>query len=169
VPSYVGRDRKTSWRDSATRKGAALQRVKLPLAKPLLRKFFNYLVDGNEEVDGPENTPFTAVHKLMKVNSFYRAVFHLEPGKGVITKKDYKGELKSNKVPEIFSKQEVDAMFAVMDEEEHLIFSTLYEAGLRKREWMHVEDTDLIYEELMPGVFKCEIHVESEKVVCRAS
>src|SRR5437016_13175891 len=75
----------------------------------------------------------------MKVNSFCRAVSHLEQGKGVITKKDYKRELKSSKVPEIFSKQEIDAMFAVMDEDEHLIFSTLYEAGLRKREWMHLK------------------------------
>ena len=132
------------------------------ITKPLLRKFFNYLVDGDEENDGPENTPFTAAHKIMKVNSFYRAVFHLEAGKGVITKKDYKRELKSNRVPEIFSKQEVEAMFAVMDEDEHLIFSTLYEAGLRKREWMHLEDSDLIFHELKPGVFNCEIRVESK-------
>jgi site-specific recombinase XerD len=132
------------------------------ITKPLLKKFFNYLVDGDEENDGPENSPFTAAHKVMKVNSFYRAVFHLEAGKGVITKKDYKRELKSNKVPEIFSKQEVEAMFAVMDEDEHLIFSTLYEAGLRKREWMHLEDTDLIFHELKPGVFNCEIRVESK-------
>ena len=48
-----------------------------------------------------ENTPFTAAHKLMKVNSFYRAVFHLERGKGVITKNDYKRELKSNRVRNI--------------------------------------------------------------------
>ena len=132
------------------------------ITKPLLRKFFNYLVDGDEENDGPENTPFTAAHKVMKVNAFYRTVFHLEAGKGVITKKDYKRELKSNKVPEIFSKQEVEAMFAVMDEDEHLIFSTLYEAGLRKREWMHLEDTDLIFHELKPGVFNCETRVESK-------
>ncbi len=132
------------------------------ITKPLLRKFFTYLVDGDAENDGPENTPFTAAHKVMKVNSFYRAVFHLEAGKGVITKKDYKRELTSNKVPEIFSKQEVDVMFGVMDEEEHMIFSTLYEAGLRKREWMHLEDTDLIFHELKPGLFNCEIRVESK-------
>lgn len=132
------------------------------ITKPLLRKFFNYLVDGDEENDGPENTPFTAAHKVMKVNAFYRSVFHLEAGKGVITKKDYKRELKSNKVPEIFSKHEVEAMFAVMDDDEHLIFSTLYESGLRKREWMHLEDSDLIFNELKPGVFNCEIRVESK-------
>lgn len=132
------------------------------ITKPLLRQFFDYLVDGNEDKEGPENTPFTAAHKVMKVNSFYRAVFHLEAGKGVTTKKDYKRELKSNKVPEIFSKQEIDAMFAIMDEDEHLIFSTIYEAGLRKREWMHLEDTDPIVNELQPGVFNCEIRVESK-------
>jgi len=143
------------------KKGRGIQFVD-EITKPLLKKFFDYLVDGDEEEDGPENTPFTAAHKVMKVNSFYRAVFHLEPGKGVITKKDYKRELKSNKVPAIFPKQEIDAMFAVMDEDEHLIFSTLYEAGLRKREWMHLEDTDLFVHELQPGVFNCEIHVESK-------
>ncbi|MFY9909320.1 MAG: site-specific integrase [Candidatus Sulfotelmatobacter sp.] len=132
------------------------------ITKPLLRQFFDYLVDGNEDDDGPENTPFTAAHKVMKVNSFYRDVFHLEAGKGVITKKDYKRELKSNRVPEIFSKQEIDAMFSVMDEDEHLIFSTIYEAGLRKREWMHLEDTDLFLHELQQRVFNCEIRVESK-------
>jgi len=132
------------------------------ITKALLRQFFTYLVDGDEDEDGPENTPFTAAGKVMKVNSFYRAVFHLEQGKGVITKKDYKRELQSSKVPEIFSKQEIDAMFAVMNEDEHLIFSVFYEAGLRKREWMHLEDTDLICNELLPGVFNCEIHVESK-------
>jgi len=132
------------------------------ITKPLLRQFFNYLVDGNEDEDGPENTPFTAAHKVMKVNSFYRDVFHLEAGKGVITKKDYKRELTSNRVPEIFSKQEIDAMFSVMDEDEHLIFSTICEAGLRKREWVHLEDTDLFLHELQPRVFNCEIRVESK-------
>jgi len=132
------------------------------ITKPMLRQFFNYLVDGNEDEDGPENTPFTAAGKVMKVNSFYRGVFHLEQGKGIITKKDYKRELKSSKVPEIFSKQEIDAMFAVMDEDEHLIFSVLYEAGLRKRELMHLEDTDLICNELQRGCFNCEIRVESK-------
>jgi len=143
------------------RKGRGIRYVD-EITKPLLRQFFDYLVDGNEDEDGPENTPFTAAHKVMKVNSFYRAVFNLEAGKGVITKKDYKRELKSNRVPEIFPKQEIDAMFAVMDEDEHLIFSTLHESGLRKREWMHLEDTDLIVHELQPGVFNCEIRVESK-------
>ena len=49
-----------------------------------------------------------------------------------------------------------------MDEEEHLTFSTLYEAGLRKRELMHLEESDLIYDELVPGCFKTEIRVESK-------
>ena len=132
------------------------------ITKPLLRKMFDYLVDGDEEEDGPENSPFTAAHKVMKINAFYRDVFNLEAGKGVITKKDYKRELKSSKVPEIYSKHEMDAMFAVMDDEEHLVFSLLYEAGLRKREWMHLDDTDLIHDELVPGCFKSEIRVESK-------
>jgi hypothetical protein len=103
------------------------------ITKPLLRQFFDYLVDGNEDEDGPANTPFTAAHKVMKVNSFYREVFHLEPGKGVITKKDYKRELTSSKVPETFPKQEMDAMFAVMDEDEHLsTISELPKASIQR-------------------------------------
>jgi len=153
----------TEFQDWATqqKKGRGIRYVD-EITRQLLRVFFDYLVDGDEDEDGPENTPFTAAGKVMKINSFYRAVFHLEQGKGVITKKDYKRELESSKVPEIFPKQEIDSMFAVMDDDEHLIFSVFYEAGLRKREWMHLEDTDLICNELLPGVFNCEIHVESK-------
>jgi integrase len=132
------------------------------ITKPLLRSYFDYLVDGDEDEDGPENVPFTAAGKVMKLNAFYRNVHHLAEGQGVITKKDYKRELESSKVPEIFTKQEIDGMFAVMNEDDHLAFSVLYEAGLRKREWMHLEDTDLICNELQPGCFNCEIRVESK-------
>jgi integrase len=153
----------TEFQDWATRQNKFRDiRYVDEITKPLLRSLFDYLVDGDEDEDGPENTPFTAAGKIMKVNSFYRDVFHLEQGKGVITKKDYKRELQSSKVPEIFTKQEIDAMFAVMDEDEHLTFSVLYEAGLRKREWMHLEDTDLICNELQPGCFNCEIRIESK-------
>jgi integrase len=130
--------------------------------KRLLRRFFEFLVDGDEEEDGPANCPFTAAHKVMKVNSFYRSVYDLEPGKGPVTKKDYKRELNSSKVPEVYSKQELKAMFAVMDEEEHLIFSTLLEGAFRKREFMHLENSDLTCDELVPGRFKTEIRVQSK-------
>ena len=63
--------------------------------------------------------------------------------KGVITKNDYKHELESNRVPEIFPRHEIDALFAVVEEDKHLIFSAQYEAGLRKREWMHLEGANL--------------------------
>ena len=53
-------------------------------------------------------------------------------------------------------------MFAVMDEDEHLVFSTLYEGAFRKRELMHLEESDLICDELVPGRFKTEIRVESK-------
>ncbi len=132
------------------------------ISKPLLRRFFEYLVDGDEDDDGPANHPFTAAFKVMRINSFVRAVLGLEPGKGPVTKKDFKRELKCNRVPEIYTRQELDLLFSVMDEEEHVTFSTLYEAGLRKRELMHLEDSDLISDELVPGCFKTEIRVESK-------
>ena len=98
----------------------------------------------------------------MRVNSFVRSALGLEPGKGPVTKKDFKRELKCNRVPEVYTRQELDALFSAMDEEEHMVFSTLYEAGLRKRELMHLEDSDLISDELVPGCFKTEIRVESK-------
>ena len=129
------------------------------ITKAILRKFFEYLVDDDE--DGT-NTPFTAAHKLMKINSFYRSVFNLDPGKGVITKRDYKRELVSSHVPVIYSKAEMDAMFKAMDSDEHLIFSTFHQAGLRKKELMHLEDTDLFTNEILPGRWSCEIRIESK-------
>jgi len=144
-----------------SKKGLAIRYVD-EITKPLLKKFFEHLVDGDEDEGGCGNTPFTAAHKVMKVNAFYRAVFHLDPGKGVVTKKDYKRELKNNRVPEVYSKQDMDRMFAVMDEDEHLTFSTLHEAGLRKRELIHLEDNDLVIDQLVPGCFKCEIRVQSK-------
>jgi integrase len=130
--------------------------------KRLLRRFFEFLVDGDEEDDGPANCPFTAAHKVMKVSSFYRTVYNLEPGKGPVTKKEYKRELNSSKVPEVYTKQELDALFAVMDEEEHLIFSTFLDGAFRKRELMHLEDANLTCDELVPGRFKTEIRVQSK-------
>ena len=132
------------------------------VSKTMLRRYFDYLVDGEEDDDGPANHVFTSAVKVMRVNSFVRSALGLEPGKGPVTKKDFKRELKCNRVPEVYTRQELDALFSAMDEEEHMVFSTLYEAGLRKRELMHLEDSDLISDELVPGCFKTEIRVESK-------
>jgi hypothetical protein len=42
------------------------------ISKPVLHRFFEYLVDGEEDDDGPANYPFAAVIKikLMRVDSF---------------------------------------------------------------------------------------------------
>ncbi len=114
-------------------------------------RLFEYLVDGDEDDDGPANHTFTAAFKVMGVNSFVHAVLGLEPGKGPVTNKDYKRELKSSRVPETYTRQDLDALFSVMNDDEHLIFSTLYGAGLRKRELMRLEDSDLVNDELVPG------------------
>jgi hypothetical protein len=42
--------------------------------KAHLRRFFEYLVD-----DEPENCPFTAAWKLLRLNKFIRTVLHLDP------------------------------------------------------------------------------------------
>ena len=125
------------------------------ISRALMHKFYEELLDGG-------NTPFTAANKLLKVNSFYRAVMGLDPGKGIITKRDFKRALAVSRVPETYTRQELDALFNVMDPEDHLIFSVLSEAALRKKELMFMEGTDLICDQLAPGTYKCEIRVQSK-------
>ena len=38
----------------------------------ILRRFFEFLVDGEEDDDGPANHPFTAAMKVMRISSFVR-------------------------------------------------------------------------------------------------
>lgn len=70
--------------------------------KAMLRRWFEELVDGG-------NTPFTAANKILKVNSFYRTVMGLDPGKGIITKKGFKRELAVSRVPETYTRQDLVA------------------------------------------------------------
>jgi integrase len=125
------------------------------VSKAHMHRFYEQLVQGG-------NAPFTAGLKLMRANQFLRAVLRLAPGQGVIKKSDYKRELTVGRVPTRYTKAELDALFSHMRPLDHLIFSTLLESGLRKKELMHIEDSDLIHEQLSPGVFKCEIRVESK-------
>jgi integrase len=136
---------------------AARQRIAFvdEIAKPHMRKFFDELVGGG-------NCPFTAGNKVLRVNSFYRAILGLDPGKGVITKKDFKRELTPSRIPEIYSKAEIEALFKAMDGYENLLFSVLLQAGLRRKELMHLEDGDLMQEELAPGKWKSELRIESK-------
>ena len=73
------------------------------ITKPLVRKWFDKLVAGG-------NSPLTAGIKVLRMNAFYRAVLHLDPGKGIITKHDYKRELKNVKTPEIYTRQELELL-----------------------------------------------------------
>ena len=125
------------------------------ITKPHMRKFYDELIGGG-------NAPFTAGNKLLKVNAFYRAILGLDPGKGVIKKKDYKRELTPSRIPEIYGKAEIDALFGAMDGYENLLFSVLLQAGLRRKELMHLEDGDLMQEELAPGKWKSELRIESK-------
>jgi integrase len=125
------------------------------ITKAHIHRFYEQLVrDGN--------APFTAANKILKVNSFYKSVLQRDAGHGVIKKADFKRELTVSKVPTRYTKAELDGLFAHMRQLDHLIFSTFLEAGLRKMELMHLEDTDLLHDEISPGVFKCEIRVESK-------
>ena len=83
-----------------------------------MKRFFEYLVD-----DKPENCPFTAAWKLMRVNKFIRTVLKLDPGKGPIRKADYRRELKSGQNrPEIYTRDELKLLFEVMTPDEVVLF-----------------------------------------------
>jgi integrase len=123
-----------------------------------MRRFFEYLVD-----DEPENCPFTAAWKLLRLNKFIRTVLHLDPGKGPIKKSDYKRELKRGEdPPEIYTRDELKVLFGVMTPDEVALFETLLKAGLRKQEVMFLEDDDLIVETLGPGLVRRDICVQSK-------
>lgn len=126
--------------------------------KAHLVKFFDYLVD-----DEPENCPYTAALKLLRVNAFIRTTLKLDPGKGPIKKSDYRRELKSGQDrPEIYTRDELKLLFEAMTPEEHLLFEVFFKAGLRKREVMFLEEDDLIVDTLAPGRVKRQIRVKNK-------
>ena len=122
----------------------------------LLRRWYEDLTDGGE------NVPFTAANKLLKVNSFFRAITGRPPGQGLIKKRDYKRELSGTNTVETYTKAELDALFSQMDKDDHLLFTTIREAALRKKEAMYLEESDLVSEELAPGFRKCELRIRSK-------
>jgi integrase/recombinase XerD len=123
--------------------------------KAHLMRFMDYLVD-----DEPDNCPFTAAWKLMRTNKWIRTVLRLDPGKGPIKKSDLRRELESNAVAEIYTNDELQALFAVMNQEEFLRYLTFLKSGLRKKELMFLEDDDAIIEFHADGREKREIRVE---------
>src|ERR1019366_239779 len=122
----------------------------------LLRRWYEDLTD-----DG-ENVPFTAANKLLKVNSFYRAITGRPPGQGLIRKRDYKRELSGTSTVDIYSKEDLEKLFSHMDSDDHLLFSAIKEAALRKKEVMYLEDSDLVCEKLTADFRKCEISIHSK-------
>ncbi len=83
-----------AWNESLeTKKG---KKFVEEIDKAHMKHFFEYLVD-----DEPENCPFTAAWKLMRLNKFIRSVLKLDPGKGPIKKSDYRRELKSGQTPHL--------------------------------------------------------------------
>ena len=111
--------------------------------KAHLMRFMDYLVD-----DEPDNCPFTAAWKLMRTNKWIRTVLRLDPGKGPIKKSDLRRELESNAVAEIYTNDELQALFAVMNQEEFLryYFNVSQKwAACEEAELMFLEDDDAIF------------------------
>ena len=125
------------------------------VTKSLMFRWYDKLIAGG-------NCPKTSAIKPMRASAFHKTVLHLDPGKGVITKRDLKRALTENKTVEKYTHEELNRLFGVMDLDEHLVFSVLLEAGLRKKEMMHLSDDDLICDELVPGAYKCELRIESK-------
>ena len=126
--------------------------------KAHMARFFDYLAD-----DEPENHPYTAALKLLRVNAFIRSILKLDPGKGPIKKSDFRRELKSGQDrPEIYTREELKTLFEVMTPEEQLLFEVFLKTGLRKREVMFLEEDDLIVDTLAPGRVKREIRVTNK-------
>jgi integrase len=126
--------------------------------KAHMARFFDYLVD-----DEPENDPYTAALKLLRVNAFIRTTLNLEPGKGPIKKSDYRRELKSGqRRPEIYTREELKMLFEAMTPEEEVLFLVFLKTGLRKREVMFLEEDDLIVDRLAPGRVKRQIRVTNK-------
>ena len=126
--------------------------------KAHMARFFDYLVD-----DEPENHPYTAALKLLRVNAFVRAILKLDPGKGPIKKSDYRRELKSGQCrPEIYTREELKMLFEVMTPEEEVLFQVFLKTGLRKREVMFLEEDDLIVDTLAPGRVKRQLRVTNK-------
>ena len=123
--------------------------------KAHLMRFMDYLVD-----DEPDNCPFTAAWKLMRTNKWIRTVTRLDQEKGVIKKGDLRRELESNSVADNYTNDELQALFAVMNQEEFLRYLTFLKSGLRKKELMFLEDDDAIIEFHADGREKREIRVE---------
>ena len=63
--------------------------------KAQMARFFDYLVD-----DEPENHPYTAALKLLRVNAFIRTMLKLDPGKGPLRSQTTAANLRAvNPVP----------------------------------------------------------------------
>jgi hypothetical protein len=115
---------------NASRKNGTKKTFMEEIDKAHMAKFFDYLVD-----DEPENHPYTAALKLLRVNAFIRATLNLDPGKGPIKKSDFRRELKSGQCrPEIYTREELKMLFEVMTLEEEVLFLVFLKTGLRKRD-----------------------------------
>ncbi len=144
------------WNNSL-KNGARKQFVE-EIDKAHLQRFYDFLVD-----DEPENEPFTAAWKIMRMNKFIRTVLKLDPGKGPIKKSDYRRELKSgDRRPEIYTREELKLLFDAMTDEERLLFDVFLQVGLRKKEVMFLEEDDLIVEQLAPGLVKRQIRITNK-------
>src|SRR5262249_40256825 len=82
----------------------------------------------------------TAGNKMLRVNQFLRNALGVEAGKGLVTVKDAKF---TEREPEVYTDDEMEAFFAACSEFHSRVFHTLLMAGLRKQEMENLEWPDI--------------------------
>jgi integrase len=87
-----------------------------------------------------ERTLRTAGNKMLRVNQFLRTALGVEAGKGLVTVKDAKF---TEREPEVYTDDELEAFFAACSPFHSLVFHTLLMSGLRKQEMENLEWPDI--------------------------
>ena len=109
--------------------------------KDHLFTYRKHLMDGS-------NQRLTADWKLLRINKMVKTILKLDHGKGAIKKSDL-GKMKPNGDPDTYTPQELAAFFGACKTEEHLRYTTLYEAAYRKEELMYLERDDVLVSQQM--------------------
>jgi integrase len=86
------------------------------------------------------NEARTAADKFLTVHSFLKSL-----GIKLVTGRDAPKYVEE--MPEVYTQEELDAFFAACDPTESLIFSVFLKAGLRERELIHLEWSDLNFKD----------------------
>ena len=92
-----------------------------------------------------KRSPRTACDKFLTVHSFLKS-------KGIKLVSGRDAPKYVEEMPEVYTQEELDAFFKACDSTESLIFAVFLKVGLRERELIHLEWSDLNFKESTLGV-----------------